>query len=325
MILMQNKIVAAIVILGLMSLIISVIYTNTKSNASAGLQITTLQANNSSMSNNFTLSITLNTTNANVNGITMSAKLFYSGSKIYTFNRPNFIGMSLGGCGAEPLIFSQQIYAGYYTAHNISGAKPLEIVKPEAASCLAEPVIFGASFEPESYNAIYNVGVFINHTHAYNVTVKQMLYFNNITGYWTGGPCNIVSCTFVPFELGIYTVEAIDTFNQTVIVHFKVVNVNLFQPPPPKGITVVSGLVTWYYDNATSTIIVLNATTSNTKIGVIAGQKIKLEATPNVLFGPIYSPQGAATLNFTNASIANRTVYVVKSGNLSFTCCLPPP
>ena len=61
----------------------------------------------------------------------------------------------------------------------------------------------------------------------------------------------------------------------------------LYQPLPPKGISVISGNVTWYYDNATNTIIVFSAMANATSdcpthsgteectIGVIKGQKIK--------------------------------------------------
>jgi hypothetical protein len=64
----------------------------------------------------------------------------------------------------------------------------------------------------------------------------------------------------------------------------------LYQPTPPKGISVIAGNITWTYDNATNSIIILNARNSSTgapcpshnyqycEIEVMKNQKIQFDS-----------------------------------------------
>jgi hypothetical protein len=100
-----------------------------------------------------------------------------------------------------------------------------------------------------------------------------------------------------------------------------------FQPPPPKGISVISGIVAWYYSNLTKTIVVINATsptnclvtsnpnqTSECIISVTKGQKITLTRPVYVYYN--YSvPQPLIDC----LGYANYTCIINETGNLTLS------
>jgi hypothetical protein len=93
----------------------------------------------------------------------------------------------------------------------------------------------------------------------------------------------------------------------------------LFQPRPPTGISVVSGNIIWYYDNSTSTVVVLNAT-PNCTIGVTKGQSIKFSMQQP--YGVLYKGEAANGA----ASIPYNGLYKVPlTGNLSIVRLITNP
>ena len=100
----------------------------------------------------------------------------------------------------------------------------------------------------------------------------------------------------------------------------------LYQPPPPKGIAIISGNIIWSYNNSTATIIIFNATSnsgeactvignwtmSNCAISVMQGQKIEL-ATLRIN----YLVNGTAFGGAFNVTTAEK-LYIVTRG-------FPPP
>ena len=106
----------------------------------------------------------------------------------------------------------------------------------------------------------------------------------------------------------------------------------LYQPPPPKGISVINGNIIWTYDNSTNTIILLAAGTDNSTnsylaypyscprvegvpfcvIGVTAGQKL--------IFKYPITISAVSGLNVSyNESLGfwNHTVTVLQTTNLT--------
>jgi hypothetical protein len=223
---MRNKIVATIVILGLVSLIMALSHNVTSSSITPLIHIAVLTSNDSTSSDNFTLSIAVSTTPAS-NSIDVYAMLFYNGTKPYILNKTIANGPIAFGCGPSELLYGVSIYRGYYTANNISGASALEISEPEIYNCPAGFGVSNAIFLPQSYNAVYAVNAG-NPTINRNITVSQIITSSNISGYWVvpkGTPaCDVpnASCSFFTFEPGVYTVIVTDFIRQKVLVYFEV-------------------------------------------------------------------------------------------------------
>ncbi|MBB5253402.1 hypothetical protein [Sulfurisphaera ohwakuensis] len=156
------------------------------------------------------LSLKLNTTKIYAGqGIGIVVELYYSG------NNPLYINVSFPivfssstPCGTQKLV-GFKVFKGYYTIENISMAKPLYFYKPsEYYYC---PVIFAVTQYKllpmsDEIQLIYNGRL--------QATMHDVL-MASLNGYWIGS-------NFTYFQPGIYTVEAVDYFNQTVLAYFTV-------------------------------------------------------------------------------------------------------
>jgi hypothetical protein len=95
----------------------------------------------------------------------------------------------------------------------------------------------------------------------------------------------------------------------------------LYQPAPPKGISVISGNLIWYYDNESNTNVLLNVTNYSSIISVVKGQKIAFTG----ITGP---GRGNATINSShdlNNSFLVNTFIVTNTGDLSIVSEYSPP
>lgn len=203
------------------------------------INATILQTRDSSVQNDFNLSIAISNTSSNLSSMVISSQLFYNGSTDYPVNETIVKKLTFLGCGTTALLDKPLVYAGYYTVHNISNATPLNIYKPLVFLCPVALLVSNVTFEPKSYNATY----YIEDGRTYGISnssnVMQKISINNITGYWIRGPCTSImaaaanssetaaqsvqsGCTFVPFAPGAYTVLVTDFMKQEVLAYFRV-------------------------------------------------------------------------------------------------------
>jgi len=127
--------------------------------------------------------------------------------------------LGIGPCGAmnDPVGFA--IYAGYYTASNISSAQPLEIYAPGEYAC---PMILldiaSYTFEPLSSQATINTGVTASPTN-FTVSVSHETAFD---GSWASSNDYGDQGNFNTFAPGVYTVAAGDEWGALALLHFTV-------------------------------------------------------------------------------------------------------
>ncbi|QIW25366.1 hypothetical protein EWF20_10595 [Sulfolobus sp. S-194] len=171
-----------------------------------------------SSSKDFHLYLKLNTTTINPGeGIKIMVELFYNGTKVLYVNVNNGLVTlpSPFPCGSQVLV-GLEVFKGYYTASNISLAKPLLFYKPGIYSC---PVIYAVTQYKllplsDQIQLIYNGKV--------QVTLNDEISVS-LNGYWITNSTSLISGgRFTLFQPGIYTVEAVDYFNQTVLGYFTV-------------------------------------------------------------------------------------------------------
>ncbi|AWR96049.1 hypothetical protein [Acidianus brierleyi] len=146
----------------------------------------------------------------------ITTELYYMGESPYYVNvGKHYIRLpSPYPCG-QNLLVGLEIFKGYYTTSNISNATPLYLYKPGIYFC---PVILAATqykLLPLSnqMQLIYN-GKIVGTVHN-EISIS-------INGYWITNYTNPLSGKFTLFTPGIYTVEGISYFNQTVLEYFTV-------------------------------------------------------------------------------------------------------
>ncbi|BFI76398.1 hypothetical protein [Sulfurisphaera ohwakuensis] len=204
---MKRLYVFAIIVIVIISLLTSMLYINyIYHNSSKTTEkvkiISTLKA--------LHLSLELNTTKIYAGqGINIVVELYYSGkSPLYINVSSPILFPSSTPCGTQKLV-GFKVFKGYYTIENISMAKPLYFYKPsEYYYC---PVIFAVTQYKllpmsDEIQLIYNGSL--------QATMHDVL-MASLNGYWIGS-------NFTYFQPGIYTVEAVDYFNQTVLAYFTV-------------------------------------------------------------------------------------------------------
>jgi len=168
-----------------------------------------------SSTGDFTLYLKLNTTNISPGkGIAIVVELFYDGIDPVYINVSNTIIHlpSPYPCSSHVLV-GLEVFKGYYTISNISLAKPLLFYNPR--------IIF---FCPMMYAAAqYKLLPLSDQIQlTYNGKVQATLndeISTSINGYWI---INSTSGKYTFFQPGVYTVEAVDYFNQTVLGYFTV-------------------------------------------------------------------------------------------------------
>jgi hypothetical protein len=98
----------------------------------------------------------------------------------------------------------------------------------------------------------------------------------------------------------------------------------LYQPNPPKGISIISGNVVWYYNNITGTTVILNITSQRATIGVTRGQKINY--TLQLAQKNFQIIDNAGIINFSSYNYLTRVYLVNRTGNiiLARNNCCPP-
>ncbi len=191
---------------------------------------TVMPPSNSSVRGDFNLSISVNTTNATASGVSISTRLFYNGSSSYTLNATKTPELGNAQVYTVPSwwpcventfkLLGIKVYAGYYTANNINNATPLNLYYSCENCVIACPTLGGPAssiiFNPNSANVTFTS----------TQTVQQEVTLD-FKGYWSEGGYldesrNFKNSTLEKLTPGYYTAEAIDSFNQTAIVHFHI-------------------------------------------------------------------------------------------------------
>jgi hypothetical protein len=167
-----------------------------------------------SSSGDFTLYLKLNTTKISPGkGIAMVVELFYDGINPVYINVSNTIIHlpSPYPCGSQVLV-GLEVFKGYYTISNISLAKPLLLYNPAIYLCVMMPPVTQYKLLPlsDQIQLIYNGKV--------QPTLNDEISIST-NGYWI---INSTSINHTFFQPGVYTVEAVDYFNQTVLGYFTV-------------------------------------------------------------------------------------------------------
>jgi hypothetical protein len=171
-----------------------------------------------SSSGDFTLYLKLNTTKISPGkGIAIVVELFYNGiNPVYiNVSNTNIHLPSPYPCGSQVLV-GLEVFKGYYTISNISLAKPLLLYNPGIYFCLMMPPVTQYKLLPlsDQIQLIYNGKV------QTTLNDEISVYIN---GYWIINSTSSspgINHTF--FQPGVYTVEAVDYFNQTVLGYFTV-------------------------------------------------------------------------------------------------------
>jgi hypothetical protein len=192
-----------------------------------------IQSSNSSVYNDFNLSMNVNTTSAAPIAI---AKLFYNGSKGYAMNTSKtegnfytYVGYASPdtlNCNGYPYsTLGIRLYSGYYNQSTITSASPLGLYNDTMLylPCVVMIRTLGhvGLFNPKSYNVTLTQ-VAPNYTNQSSNSQQKLAL--NLTGYWSTIRNNY---TFHTLQPGTYTAEAVDIFNQTAIAHF------IVRYPPP--------------------------------------------------------------------------------------------
>jgi hypothetical protein len=194
------------IILALRLLIFIFTYNNIHSNEQRIVQ---------SSSGDFTLYLKLNTTKISPGkGIAIVVELFYNGINPVYINVSNTIIHlpSPYPCGSHVLV-GLEVFKGYYTTSNISLAKPLLFYNPRIIFFC--PIMYAvAQYKllplSDQIQLIYNGKV----QATFNDEIST-----SINGYWI---INSTGINHTFFQPGVYTVEAVDYFNQTVLGYFTV-------------------------------------------------------------------------------------------------------
>ena len=183
---------------------------------------------------------TSSTTSESVNGLILSLSLnsttFQPGQEIAvvideqnTLAKENNVsasdswplqGLSLGPCGTLNYPFGVAIFQGYYTASNVSSAKPLQLYNPAGIySCPVILVVGYYSFAPLSDTAsvfCVTAGGFGGGEPNPCLTDFKISSEITVTGYWTNGKQLMLS-NFTP---GVYTVVGGDEWGALAVLHF---------------------------------------------------------------------------------------------------------
>jgi len=167
-----------------------------------------------SSSGDFTLYLKLNTTKISPGkGIAIVIELFYNGiNPVYVnVSNTNVHLPSPYPCGSHVLV-GLEVFKGYYTISNISLAKPLFLLNPIIYFCVMMPIVTQYKLLPlsDQIQLIYNGKV--------QATLSDEISIS-INGYWI---INSTGINHTFFQPGVYTVEAVDYFNQTVLGYFTV-------------------------------------------------------------------------------------------------------
>jgi hypothetical protein len=167
-----------------------------------------------SSSGDFLLYLKLNTTKISPGkGIAIVVELFYNGINPVYINVSNTIIHlpSPYPCGSHVLV-GLEVFKGYYTISNISLAKPLLFYNPRIIFCPMMYAVTQYKLLPlsDQIQLIYNGKV--------QATLNDEIS-TSINGYWI---INSTSGNYTFFQPGVYTVEAVDYFNQTVLGYFTV-------------------------------------------------------------------------------------------------------
>lgn len=118
-------------------------------------------------------------------------------------------GLSLGSCGTTIYPFGVALFAGVYTAGNVSQALPLQVFPPVPCPMLIR-LITGYLFQPTSYMAVVLPS-------GANATATPMYANVTATTEYTAG-----LATSSPLRPGTYTVAAGDEWGSVVVTHFTV-------------------------------------------------------------------------------------------------------
>jgi hypothetical protein len=167
-----------------------------------------------SSSGDFTLYLKLNTTKISPGkGIAIVVELFYNGiNPVYiNVSNTNIHLPSPYPCGSQVLV-GLEVFKGYYTISNISLAKPLLLYNPAIYLCVMMPPVTQYKLLPlsDQIQLIYNGKV--------QPTLNDEISIST-NGYWI---INSTGINHTFFQPGVYTVEAVDYFNQTVLGYFTV-------------------------------------------------------------------------------------------------------
>ena len=167
-----------------------------------------------SSSGDFTLYLKLNTTKISPGkGIAIVVELFYNGiNPVYiNVSNTNIHLPSPYPCGSHVLV-GLVVFKGYYTISNISLAKPLLLYNPAIYLCVMMPPVTQYKLLPlsDQIQLIYNGKV--------QPTLNDEISIST-NGYWI---INSTGINHTFFQPGVYTVEAVDYFNQTVLGYFTV-------------------------------------------------------------------------------------------------------
>ena len=164
------------------------------------------------------LYLNLNTTEISPGqGIHIVAMMYYKGSEPLVLNSSYFNLPAPYPC-QQPRPIGINIFKGYYTEANISKAEPLLLYAPGVYNC---PLIYSATqykLLPSSdlMQLIYQ-GKVVD-------TIPNEFSFN-ISGYWIPNNSStsiIPQGSFTTFQPGIYTVQVVDYFNQSLLGYFVV-------------------------------------------------------------------------------------------------------
>lgn len=104
---------------------------------------------------------------------------------------------------------------------------------------------------------------------------------------------------------------------------------NLYQPPPPVGISVnASQEITWYYNNATKSIFIVGVAPSNSTTGcnIFLPENCSIGVTKGqvITFAGYAATQGAAFTS--NAIMINNETYEISdTGNIQINFIVLPP
>ncbi len=270
MVFMQSKIVATIVVLGIICLITAINYSiNTKtqtivlSNTINGLNLA-LTINNTAIPQNGNLSVDLKLVNEldSYNNITAANDWPNVKGLELPYTQPYQICTWSGIVGD---VIRLSLFKGYYTANNISSAEnPIELGAPftkenlPMPSCPAPGTIYSPisySFKPLSDKVL----VFGNVTNFFNRSKTNATKFNQTINYSINAVGYVASGSLGPaynFTPGIYTLVGADEWNQIVIAHF---NVTGAVAMPSSNSSFYNGFNLSINVNTTSDIAIANA------------------------------------------------------------------
>ena len=183
-----------------------------------------------SSSGDFTLYLKLNTTKISPGkGIAIVVELFYNGiNPVYiNVNNTNIHLPSPYPCGPQVLV-GLEVFKGYYTISNISLAKPLLLYQPGIYNCPMMYAVTQYKLLPlsDQVQLIYNGKVQATLNDEISTSIKGYWIINS-TSSLSGGNYTFFTSLFSGgnytfFQPGVYTVEAVDYFNQTVLGYFTV-------------------------------------------------------------------------------------------------------